>query len=115
MPAVSCRRQQIRAVFIVLFNNAAQAVSDHGWIRVSTRRRNREVEVKLADNGRGIPSEQLETIFSPSFTAKGGRVEAMNWGLFSARQIVLAHGGEIYIESKPGSGTTVTVTLPAWA
>jgi signal transduction histidine kinase len=40
-------------------------------------------------------------------------VEARNWGLFSARQMVRAHGGEILIRSEPGSGTEVTITLPA--
>ncbi len=113
MPAVACRRQQLKAVFTVLLDNAAQAVSDQGWIKISTRRRNQEIEVKLADNGKGIPADQLRSIFSPGFTTRGERVEARNWGLFSARQMVRAHGGEIVIRSEPGSGTEVTITLPA--
>jgi signal transduction histidine kinase len=113
MPAVSCRRQQIKAVFTVLLDNAAQAVDNNGWIKISARRRNHDVEVAVSDNGKGIPPDRLESIFSPGFTARGGRVEAHKWGLFSARQIIRGHGGEILIRSEPGSGTEAIVTLPA--
>lgn len=113
MPPLSCRRPQIRAVFTVLLNNATEAVTERGCIKISTRRRNHEIEVKLTDDGKGIPADQLQSIFSPGFTTRGSRVVTRNWGLFSARQIVRGHGGEILIESQPGNGTQVTITLPA--
>jgi len=43
---------------------------------------------------------------------RAGRVSTGNWGLFSCRQIIREHGGEIDIQSAPGQGTTVRVTLP---
>ena len=70
------------------------------------------VSISVADTGIGIPPEKLESIFNPTFTVAEGRVEARNWGLFTARQIVLGHGGEIEVRSQAEQGTTVTVRLP---
>jgi len=113
LPVINCRPQQIGAVLNVLMNNCLQAIETEGIINVSARSSGSAVTIRFADSGRGISPEELAGIFQPNFTVKAGRVEARNWGLFSARQIVLSHGGEIRIESQPGRGTTVTLTLPA--
>lgn len=113
LPTVTCRPRQMLAVFSGLVSNALAAVEDGGTIRLTARRNGRGIEVELHDNGRGIPADQLAHIFNPGFTVTGARVGARNWGLFTARQIVLGHGGDISIQSTPGEGTTVRVTLPA--
>lgn len=112
LPPVVCRPQQISAALNVLFDNAMQAVGDGGHIRVSSSPTDSHIEVRLEDDGCGIPPEKLESIFNPTFTVAEGRVEARNWGLFTARQIVLGHGGEIEVRSQAEQGTTVTVRLP---
>jgi signal transduction histidine kinase len=96
-----------------LFNNAVNAISGSGRIRISSSRSDSRIEVRLEDNGRGIPPDKLNSIFNPTFTVTGGRVEARNWGLFTARQIVLSHGGEIEFHSQAERGTSVIVRLPA--
>ena len=70
------------------------------------------VRVKIQDNGRGMEPSELETIFDPGFKVTAGRVSTGNWSLFSSRQIIFEHGGEIQISSAPGKGTTVQVLLP---
>jgi signal transduction histidine kinase len=113
LPPLACRPQQISAAFTVLFNNAVNAISGSGRIRISSSRSDSRIEVRLEDNGRGIPPDKLNSIFNPTFTVTGGRVEARNWGLFTARQIVLSHGGEIEFHSQAERGTSVIVRLPA--
>jgi signal transduction histidine kinase len=54
----------------------------------------------------------MHTIFDPGFRVAEGRVATGNWSMFSSRQIVREHGGEIRIASAEGQGTRVTVTLP---
>jgi len=51
-------------------------------------------------------------VFDPGFKVAGNRVRTGNWSLFSSRQIVREHGGDIHIQSVEGQGTTVSVMLP---
>jgi signal transduction histidine kinase len=112
VPPLVCRPQKLSAVFYNLLNNAIDAVNGNGRIVISTRKLDAELEVQIADNGRGVPSDQLASIFDPGFKSTGERVGTGNWSMFSSRQIVREHGGEIRISSGEGKGTTVRVTLP---
>ncbi len=112
LPHMSCRPQQLIAVFCNLLNNSMEAVNGSGRITVSARTRHSQIEVEIRDNGRGISSETLAHIFDPGFKTVDGRVSTGNWSLFSSRQIVHEHGGDIRIRSALGEGTTVSVLLP---
>ncbi|MCU1275390.1 MAG: integral rane sensor signal transduction histidine kinase [Bryobacterales bacterium] len=112
LPPLTCRRQQLTTVFSSLLSNAIEAVDGDGRILVSTERVDAMVRVKVQDNGRGMEPSELETIFDPGFKVTAGRVSTGNWSLFSSRQIIFEHGGEIQISSVPGKGTTVDVLLP---
>jgi signal transduction histidine kinase len=112
VPPVTCRPQQLSAVFNTLVQNAVQALDGTGLVCISTRARDSQVEIEIRDNGRGVDPAELPTIFDPGFKVTGTRVRAGHWGLFSSRQIVREHGGDIRITSKPGDGTSVLVTLP---
>jgi signal transduction histidine kinase len=112
LPHITCRPQQLTTVFSSLLSNAINAVNGQGRIRVSTEPLDGMVRVRVQDNGRGMEESELETIFDPGFKVSAGRVSTGNWGLFSSRQIVFEHGGEIQISSVPGKGTTVDVLLP---
>ena len=70
------------------------------------------VEVTIRDNGRGMSPEEADTIFDPAFKVAEGRVSSGNWSLFNSRQIVYEHGGGIRLETAPGRGTAMHVTLP---
>lgn len=113
MPPLLCRPQQLSAVFSNLLHNAIQAIANgDGRIRISTHQGSSHVEVMVRDNGCGLHPEELATIFDPGFKISKGRVSTGNWSLFSSRQIVREHGGDILIESEEGKGTIVSVRLP---
>jgi len=100
------------SIFSSLLTNAINAVDGEGRVRVSTEKVDSMVRVCIEDTGRGMEEAELETIFDPGFRVTSGRVSTGNWSLFSSRQIVFEHGGEIQITSSPGKGTTVKVLLP---
>jgi signal transduction histidine kinase len=112
VPPVTCRPQQLSAVFNTLLQNAVQALDGTGEVRISTRARDTEVQVEIRDSGRGVAPAELPHIFDPAFKVSGKRVRSANWGMFTSRQIVREHGGDIRITSNPGDGTSVLVTLP---
>ena len=92
--------------------NGIGAVNGEGRILVSTQKVQSMARIRFEDNGSGMEALELETIFDPGFRVLAGRVSTGNWSLFSSRQIVFEHGGEIQISSMPGKGTTVDVLLP---
>jgi two-component system NtrC family sensor kinase len=85
-------------------------------IQATARQNNghKVVEVTIEDTGCGIPARDLVRIFEPGFTTKidRGTVRGLGMGLFSAYGAIDVHGGNINIESEPGHGTRVIVTLP---
>lgn len=112
VPLLVCRPQQLSAVFSNLMGNAIDATNGDGRIVVASRRADTRVEVSFQDNGRGLGPTELQSIFDPEFKVAHGRVSTGNWSMFSSRQIVREHGGEILIESERGKGTRVRVLLP---
>ena len=112
LPALTCRPQLLTTAFSSMLSNALNAVNGDGRVGISTLLREREVEVTIRDNGRGMTSEEADTIFEPQFKVAGTRVATGNWSLFNARQIVYEHGGTISLETAPGSGTAVHIVLP---
>jgi two-component system, NtrC family, sensor histidine kinase HydH len=97
-------------VFLNLYLNAIGAMEGGGLLRVSLARRDEQtVRVTVADTGIGIPKEDLSRVFDPYFTT---RSSGTGLGLAIVQKIVEAHGGEVYLESEPGSGTTATILLP---
>jgi signal transduction histidine kinase len=112
LPSIFVRPQQISAVFSNLLQNAIDGLEGGGHVMLTTRRRGSQVEVCIEDDGKGMPPEELANIFDPAFKIKSGRVSTGNWSLFSSRQIVWQHGGEIAIQSTLGKGTHLRVVLP---
>jgi signal transduction histidine kinase len=112
VPTLVCRPQQLSAVFSNLLGNAIEALNGNGKVVVSTRRKDQNVEVEIRDNGRGLDPDAISTIFDPGFKVTQGRVSTGNWNMFSSRQIIREHGGDIHIDSKVGEGTRVSVVLP---
>jgi PAS domain S-box-containing protein len=111
LPRVECAGQDLKQVFLSLILNAARAVGDTGTIRLITECRDNQVVVRIEDDGCGIAPDQLERIFDPIVTplAVG---EGRGLGLSISYQILREHGGEISLESEPGAGTRVQVSLP---
>jgi signal transduction histidine kinase len=102
---------QIRQVLINLVTNGLQAVAPDGRVTLTVTGDDTHVIAVVQDNGPGIPPENLEKIFEPFFTTKPPG-EGTGLGLSVSRGIVEKLGGRIEVESKLGTGTTFTVTLP---
>jgi two-component system NtrC family sensor kinase len=113
LPAVPCDANQIQQVVLSLMVNAAEALGQGGRIDVATRedRAARMVEIRVRDNGPGIPGNVLGQVFEPFFTTKPD-VHRTGLGLAVARSIVEQHGGAILAESVEGAGAQFIVSLP---
>jgi signal transduction histidine kinase len=109
LPEIEHDSDQIHQVLLNLLLNAMQAIDHDGKVSVVVKARENAAVVEVADNGRGIPPEQLPHIFRPFFTTKG---DGTGLGLSLARRIVEDHRGRIDVASTPGKGTTFTVVLP---
>lgn len=108
-------REKIEQVIINIISNSIKYTRDGGVIRVAAHGDENSIEVIVRDNGIGIPEEDLAHIFERFYRVEKSRTletGGTGLGLAIAKEIALAHGGDIEICSKLGVGTTVTLTLP---
>ena len=103
---------QIKQVLVNLIKNAIQAMTRDGVLTVETAMASDGVVLSVGDTGSGIPEPVLRRLFEPFFTTK---TTGHGLGLVITRRIILDHGGDIRVESKPGEGTTFTLDLPSSA
>jgi two-component system, NtrC family, sensor kinase len=111
LPPVRGLPGQLNQVFRNLLLNAIQAIPGQGIIRVVTSADRDAVQVRIQDNGVGIPPENLGRIFDPFFTTKPVG-SGTGLGLYLAYGVVSKHGGRINVISEPGKGSAFTVVLP---
>jgi two-component system NtrC family sensor kinase len=110
LPRIMADGDQLRQVAINLILNAGAAMDKGGRLVVGTASDGDGVlRITFSDNGAGIAEEHMDRIFEPFFTTKA---RGTGLGLAITRQIVEQHQGRISMESTPGEGTTVTITLP---
>jgi signal transduction histidine kinase len=113
--------QDIGRVVLNLLTNAFHAVDEkkelapEGYqpkVRVQTRKAGKYIEIRVADNGKGMPEPVKAKIFQPFFTTKPTG-QGTGLGLSLSYDIVKAHGGDILVASEEGEGTEFTIKLPA--
>ena len=113
--------QDIGRVLLNLINNAFYAVSEKqkqnlsGYkptVTVSTKKEKGKAEIRVQDNGNGIPKNIVDKIFQPFFTTKPTG-QGTGLGLSLAYDIIKAHGGDIRVETKEGEGSEFIIQLPA--
>ena len=125
--AVLCDVTQMHQVFINLCNNAVHAMPEEGGVlSVSLQEiekqtaqgtgkelssKNKMVELIVSDTGYGMDAETLARIFDPFFTTKGVG-EGTGLGLSIVHGIIMDMGGDVYVESEPGKGTTIRLLMP---
>jgi signal transduction histidine kinase len=113
--------QDLGRVVLNLINNAFYAVSEKKQlldetylptVSISTKRLNGKIEIKVADNGNGIPQKVLDKIYQPFFTTKPSG-QGTGLGLSMSYEIVTkGHGGELKVETKEGEGSVFAILLP---
>ena len=117
---ISIVPQDIGRAILNLINNAFYVVDEkkksgiEGYeptVSVSTKKINGKVEIKVADNGNGIPQKVLDKIFQPFFTTKPTG-QGTGLGLSLSYDIVKAHGGKLKVETKDGEGSAFMIQLP---
>lgn len=116
VPAVEANESRLGQVFLNIIVNAAQALplgrAQEHEVRVTTRvGPEGKVVVEIADTGPGIPPEVFRHLFTPFFTTKPPGV-GTGLGLAICHRLVTSFGGQIHVDTKPGQGTTFSITLP---
>ena len=120
LPLVPAFESECNQVFLNLVVNAAQAIREkypdeteiRGLIEIQTRQVDNDVEIRISDNGPGIPPEIQDRVFDPFFTTKEVG-QGTGQGLAIAHLVVAErHGGSLFFETEPGESTTFIVRLP---
>lgn len=101
--------KRLQQSFLNILLNAQQSMENGGRIDVSISSAGGEYMLVFRDTGPGIPEKELGRIFEPFYTTKS---RGSGLGLAIVKRVVEEHGGRIDLESRPGAGTSVTVTLP---
>jgi len=111
---VKADRLQLGTALLNIYQNAVEAVEVNGHIQIFCRfdDATRTVEVRIEDNGPGIPAEVMDNIFKPFYSTKENGV---GLGLSVAKEIVEKHQGTISVDSHMSKGTAVTIKLNARA
>jgi signal transduction histidine kinase len=112
VPPVYADGHRIMQVLSNLIGNAMKFTPRGGMITFRAESRDSSVMIAVADNGPGIPKENLGDIFNPYWQAKRTARLGAGLGLPIAKGIVESHGGEIWVQSEPGKGTKFSFTLP---
>jgi len=103
--------KKLERVFHNLLLNSCEAVfPNSGRMRIELHESGTEVQIRVSDNGRGIPEHLKQQIFEPFFTH--GKANGTGLGLTVAQKIVQDHGGDLRVESTSPGGTVILVTLP---
>jgi len=113
IPVITSDLSQIQQVVLNLLNNAIDAIEHNGTVTVTTRylEKTDEVEIDVADTGKGIAENELNKVFDPFFTTKEvGKGTGL--GLSISYSIIEKLGGKIRVQSKVGEGTVFTILLP---
>ena len=113
LPEIIGDNNQIQQCLMNLVFNAMEAMPDGGTLTLTTHfnQKNRMVHVKVSDTGCGIPEENLSIIFEPFFSTKE-EGKGVGLGLSVVYGIIREHQGNIFVDSKVGSGSTFSVRFP---
>ena len=112
LPPVLSERERVLQVFSNLLGNAVKFTPAGGAVGIFASREGNEVRFAVRDTGSGIGEAQLPRIFDRFWQARTAARAGAGLGLAIAKGIVEAHGGRIWVESRPGDGATFHFTLP---
>jgi PAS domain S-box-containing protein len=111
-PSVLADRDRLLQIFSNLLGNALKFTPKGGQIALRVEPAGDLMLFSVSDTGPGIPAESLPHVFDPFWQAQESRKEGAGLGLAIVRGLVEAHDGRVWVESKPGVGSTFFFTLP---
>jgi two-component system, sensor histidine kinase and response regulator len=100
-----------RAIQNVIINAIQACPEKSGIVSLSCTAKDFYLDLRVEDNGAGIPANQLNKVFDPYFTTKQA-ISGTGLGLYITKKVVEDHNGSIKVESTPGAGTAFTIRLP---
>ncbi len=112
LPSVMGSAHHLQQVFMNFIMNALEAMPNKGSLTITGRVEGNRIILVFQDTGEGFTPEALEKVAQPFFTTKA---HGVGLGMYTAQQILEAHGGTMDVKSTLGQGTTITVTLPVAA
>ena len=119
---MSSHSAALRSAVQNLVANAVKYGGVDRWVGVQVEHlrdgRRSEVRITVSDHGPGIPAADLPHIFEPFYRGSDAierQIHGHGLGLSLVRRIVVAHGGQVSVATRPGAGTSFTITLPAAA
>jgi signal transduction histidine kinase len=105
-------RNALHDIFINLLSNAFKFTADGGQVSVLAGRKDPFILLEIKDTGMGIPEDKLQMIFDEFYQVEGGKHGGTGLGLAIAKRLVEEQGGNIWVESQLGKGSTFYFTLP---
>lgn len=115
IPPVWADSDRLEEILANLVDNAVKYSPDGGTIELATSRSNGRLIVSVSDPGMGIPAKELDKIFEKFHRVDRGDARSTyghGLGLYISKRLIEAHGGDIWVESKLGKGSTFKFTLP---
>ncbi|MBI4249666.1 MAG: PAS domain S-box protein [Elusimicrobia bacterium] len=109
LPPFPFDKDQLQQVLWNIILNALEAMGKKGRLKLTTASENKQAVIHIDDTGPGIPVESLKKIFQPFHTTKK---QGTGLGLSIAQRIVMAHQGQLLVESQPGRGSRFSILLP---
>jgi two-component system cell cycle sensor histidine kinase/response regulator CckA len=111
LPHIPLNDKKLEEAFMNFLSNAIEAMPEGGNLTVQAcyNPKDNSIEIKFTDNGHGISLDDMDKIFEPFFTTKD---DGTGLGLSLAYHIINAHSGDLNVESKHGTGTTINITFP---
>ncbi|MBL3657585.1 hybrid sensor histidine kinase/response regulator [Fulvivirga sediminis] len=110
LPKISFDQEQLKTAFLNIIINAIEAMEvDSGILKIDSHREEGSIVLSIADNGKGIPPDQIKKLFDPFFTGKKG---GMGLGLTSTQNIINSHSAKITVDSEVGQGTIFKIIFP---
>lgn len=111
-PFLLADRDRLLQIFSNLLGNALKFTPEGGRIALRAEQAGDMMRFAVSDTGPGIPAENLPHLFDPFWQVREAKKEGAGLGLAIVKGLVEAHGGQIWVESKPGVGSTFFFTLP---
>src|SRR5690606_10025000 len=110
LPKLEMDPVQFTQVIFNMILNAIASMEAGGTLRIITTHVNKDIRLKIIDNGCGMSDNEQKRLFQPFYSAKKDK-NGIGLGLAVSHGIVQSHGGRIEVESVPGKGTTFTIVL----